>query len=334
MTSIEELAARRHSAFQSARLVVEEWRASGRRTTTAGVTSALRASGVLDLADLEMTSNREFWDLAVQSGLLARVQQPNGHPLLLLPGEVLADFVPAPSQVETSVVGPETRLKNDVWNSFVDWNQAYRRFWDRQHARAFMIPSAPGWGPAEVDTDRFVEIVPPRQAIAVGWMREFSASMPEPTRAALQTSLGDEAPRGAFRREVRERGLHQAWRAALRSHILDVATTWATAAGVEVSTILDTRTRASDAHRDRVATSNLPAMVAGQPLVTADRRGSKSTQPTQAGLPVGPEGSTLASSDDSDRTRILRARLHRVIEAMAWDELADLPLRAEHLTLF
>lgn len=57
----------------------------------------------------------------------------------------------------------------------MDWEHDYRRSWDRSHARAFMLPDAPGWTPDVIDETHYIEIVPISQAVQINWMRDFTA---------------------------------------------------------------------------------------------------------------------------------------------------------------
>jgi len=328
MTASEEINARRAEAFTVARDIVVEWRASGRRSTTAGVTSKMKQLGTLDLELLGLGANKEFWEQATASGLLSVEQQANGHWFVLLPGEQLSDFDVQP-KVDTHAVSahdPELRLKSEVWTSFVDWNTAFRRFWDRSHGRAFMVPASPGWVPEAIDTSLFTEIQPALQDTQIGWMRTFADSCPEPDRTALHVSLADHAPRGAFRRELRDRGLSRAWRDALRAHILDKAVGWAQGVGIDVSSIMENRHRDTDAAVVRTATSSPFARVAPPSTL-----GVASTL-----VPPEPEARGRVALDkpsieNRDRADVLRQKLHRVIDLMSWEELGQLPVRAEHL---
>src|SRR3954447_18682678 len=92
MTASEEIQARRAEAFAVARDIVTEWRASGRRSTTAGITSKMKQLGMLNLEMLGLAANKEFWEHATASGLVKVEQQANGHWFVLLPGEQLSDF--------------------------------------------------------------------------------------------------------------------------------------------------------------------------------------------------------------------------------------------------
>lgn len=304
--------------------MVAEWRTSGRHTTTAGITSALKATGVLDLPSLGLASNREFWELAGRSGMLRLEQQVNGHWMILLPGESMADIVPQPSRDAPTTApdsGPraaapevDVRLKGDVWTCFVDWNPAYRRFWDRDHARAFMVPTAPGWPTETTDPSRFVQIEPAGQGVQIDWMRDFANQFDSPNREGLLAALHHDAPRGAFRRELRSRGLARRWRTALGDHIVSVAVAWARERSIEVSSIMENRNRdfgaVGDGDHGKVSHGPGP---------------SGRANATNAPAPV---------DVDTDRLLVLRERLHHVIDHMTWDELSRIEVRAEHLVRF
>ncbi|WP_182525122.1 hypothetical protein [Nocardioides dongkuii] len=323
MTTGEDINARRNEAFAATCEIVRDWRNSGRRTTTAGLTSTLKIDGILDIESLGMATNREFWEQATALGFLSVQQQSNGHRFVLLPGEQLSDFEEVHAAQHPRTVAPldaELRLKSDVWTSFVDWNLSFRRFWDRSHDRAFMVPAIPGWTPEVVDASRFSEIAPALQDMQIDWMKSFAERQPDPDRTALRVSLSENAPRGAFRRELRERGLNRAWREALRAHILDVAIAWADEANIEVSSIMETRHRDTDPVTRSEAPTRSPAGSAPVQVRTA-RQGAA----TVTGCDGTGETSGLT------RTEMLRAKLHRAIDQMTWDELAQIPVRAEHL---
>lgn len=358
MTTSEDINDRRAQAFMFARDTVRAWRQTGRRTTTAGVTSVMKQAGQMDLELLGLTANKDFWDHAAASGLVEVEQQTNGHWYVLLPGEKLADFeVPnTPEALPVVPVDPELRLKSDVWTSFVDWNLAFRRFWDRSHARAFMVPTSPGWIPDSIDPSRFTEIEPALQDRQIEWMKAFAAERPEPDRTALLISLADHAPRGSFRRELRERGLGRAWREVLRVHILDTAVAWARDSNIDVALIVETHHREVDppAARPVVRGMDVGQVVLRIPYAQtgaktgtqtgqadAQRSGPGSTSTLQSGASAPGVGSDSMSSDSTvprpvladgaDRTAVLRDRLHRVIDRMSWEDLSRIPLRAEHL---
>lgn len=347
MTTSEDINDRRAQAFAYARDTVREWRQSGRRTTTAGVTSVMKQAGHMDLELLGIPANKDFWEHAAASGLVNLEQQSNGHWFVLLPGEDLADFDVSASPEARPVVPVDTelRLKSDVWTSFVDWNLAFRRFWDRSHARAFMVPVTPGWIPDSIDSSRFTEIEPALQDIQIEWMKAFANRNAEPERTALLISLADHAPRGSFRRELRERGLGRAWREALRVHILDTAVAWAHEANIEVSSIVETHHREVDPARGRTVVRGMDTGQLLLPTVGSHMTTSEGVAPAAAataavtvaahGAPGGPRSQAEArrseAADGVDRTELLRARMHRVIDLMSWEDLAEIPVRAEHL---
>jgi hypothetical protein len=289
----------------------------------------MKQRGMLDLETLGMGANKEFWEQATASGLVHVEQQANGHWLVLLPGEKLSDFdVQLKTEADPTVVAHdmELRLKSDVWTSFVDWNTAFRRFWDRSHGRAFMVPASPGWVPQEIDPSRFTEIQPALNDAQIAWMRSFADSCGEPDRTALHISLAEHAPRGAFRRELHDRGLSRSWRDTLRAHILDEAVRWAQASEIEVSSIMENRHRDTDGGIARPTTNQHLARLAPTATLVAS-----------SPMPVPePEARARSTNDKSniqnrDRVDVLRQKLHRVIDLMSWEELGQLPIRAEYL---
>lgn len=362
MTTVEELAEKRTAAFAALTSLVSQWRATGRKTTTAGITSALKVDGILDLHDLAFKTNHQFWDAAVGSGVVVREQLSNGHWFLLLPGESLQDVVgdqspkdsrdtvrqlgetpsgPSPSPAASGsaplVESTDLRLKHDIWTSFVDWNLSYRRFWDKHHARSFLVPASPGWVPDDVDTRQYIEIEPALQDVQIEWMRAFTAEQDEPHRGRLLASLADTAPKGAFRRELIATGLHSAWRTVLRRNVVAMALAWAARADVDVATIVENRPR-------EIESGTAPAR---SPRASAPNRGrdfaGSSTQPSRpvvatvgatAGEPreLAPEPRSAPEDESAEgRLALLRARVRDVVGVMTWDELSQIPVRAEHL---
>lgn len=305
MTIQNEIAAERQQVFTALTNLLLDWRANDRKTTTAGVTSALIKSGSLDLERLGFPSNAAFWEAAEEVGVIHRERLETGHWLVLLPGESFAGLPSAsPSDTRATLVERGVRLRSDLWAAFVDWDTDYRRFWDRDHRRVFFSPAAPGWVPPFLGS-RFIEIAPALQGTQIEWMKSFAELKPEEPRKRLIESLQADAPRGAFSKVLLATGFQFEWHNTLRSRIVERATNWARDAEIDIESIFEPARAAGSISASR------PAQATG-----ARTTGSRSR------VSLG------------DQTPKLRAKVHRAVEVMTWDDLSNIPLRGEHLLGF
>lgn len=304
MTNEVEPVADRKGIFETLRALVAEWRAAGRKTTTAGITSVLLSRHLLDIEALGFSSHQDFWEAAERAGVVRRERLPNGHWFVLLPGEDLPGDVLADNpHVRGKESSGERRLPSDLWAALVEWDSRYRRFWDRESRRAFFVPSAPGWVPTDLDESMYAEIQPATREIQLDWMREFAAEQSGPVGEALTTALSVDAPIGAFRRALESQGLLDSWRQQLRDRVFDRATSWAEAHKVSITWTVE---------RDRPVRD-----------LSQRRRVTGSDDGPRPGSIVSATQSTVAA--ESVRRLVLRA-----VESMAIDELYALPIRAHH----
>ena len=296
-----DIDAPREAALKLAVEVVSAWRRDGRVTTTAGLSSALKQSGIEPKA-LGFPAFKDFWQFAEDRQMICRHREPNGHWLVLLPGEE----APNPETVTNRTTTPKgldparVRLKPAVWRAFVEWDDAYARFWDREAREAFMVPSA--WVPSQVDDTRYLGFGPITQSTQIGWMREFAEAHDGANKREVLEALDNNAPLGAFRKALSASGALRDWHTTLTRRVAEVVLAWCQQNGVpETDLVEPTRGKAS--------------------------------QPTPSS---GPEPYDVTSSERTRDARShlaaeLRVAVHQAVDRMSLDELAALPLRACHL---
>lgn len=306
----------REASFRRLAELVRQWRASGRTTTTAGVKSVLLASPEgFDETALGFRTFADFLDAADSAGYVGRVRQPNGHWLITLPEDPpmtersgISGDQPAGALVDP--LSDDARLRADVWATFLDWRSDHRRLWDVQQRRALLIPvdkeNRPAW---EVTPSRFLEIPVINLQTQREWMREFAGTRPERERDALLAALDDVDGLTPFFHTLRRLGLQPQWRAELQRRVVSVVAGWAADHDVAADDLVASgRTGVS---RGGYETRSEPGSLS---------RAADGIRASRAG--VG------KSASDVER---LRARMHAIIDRMSLDELAALPVRAEHL---
>lgn len=307
----QDLGTGRAAAFASLATIVREWRGQGRKTTTAGIKSALqRRPEGFDERALGFVTFAAFLEAAEAEGLIHRFRQPNGHWIVMLPGEsgedlsAIAGRTSHPTQLER--VADEARLRPDVWASFVDWRADHRRLWDVQERRALMFPVDHEGKPAWLeDPQRFVDIPILDQALQVQWMREFAERQPDGVRSALLSALSNPAATGSFRRALTQFGLQPAWRAELHRRVAAKVSSWAAEHSIPGGQVVLAQEPVAVApHVRSPEASTSPAIRRTEPV----------TRP--------------ADATDLDR---LRQKIHAIVDRMSLAELAALPIRAEHL---
>lgn len=321
-------------AFDALVRLLYEWRGAGRVSTTAGLKAGLaqRTLGGFSESALGFSDFREFVEAAVVEGRVKLEQLPTKHWLVLLPGESVDD-VPTSSRSRsagrpggTSAADTDrsadepldqtSRLRREVWQCFVDWSADHQRVWDRVERRSFMYPVDGNGQPAWLSNPaRFADIPVADMTTQLDWMREWASTVEEPDdRQVLLASIGTDARPGQFRAQLERLDLVAAWRTELQRRILSYAHSWARSEQVALGDLLDHRKPRSPepAHASTAASS--PAISGGTHLEA----------PTRA-------PSISRSSSEEDDTMRLRAMLHAAIDRMSLTELANLPVRAEHL---
>ncbi|CEH10539.1 Protein of unknown function [Propionibacterium freudenreichii] len=296
-----DIDAPREAALKLAVEVVSAWRRDGRVTTTAGLSSALKQSGI-EPKSLGFPAFKDFWQFAEERKMIFRHRAPSGHWLIMLPGE----DAPDPDAIPTRVASPRTldpakvRLKAVVWRAFVVWDEAYARFWDRETAEAFMVPSA--WVPSQVDDTRYLRFEPITQATQIAWMREFAETHDGVNKQELLEALEDNAPLGAFRKALSASGSLRDWHATLTLRVAKTVLLWCQQSGVPETE-----------------------------LVEPTRRKTSQPVPSSVSDPYDVAPSERTHDARSNLEAELRAAVHRAVDQMSLDELAALPVRACHL---
>jgi len=280
------------AAFQQLRSIVEVWHDAGRTAATAAIKPALmHGEPPLRVEELGFESFSRFLDAAIAAGAINRYRTAKGH-WILLPHDAQP---PAPQAVQS--------LRSDLWRAFVDWTDGLERRWDTELRTTIMLPvddsGAPLW---ESRPDRFVKIPAITQSQQIGWMKEFAGEYAE-QRPALESALEPESMRGEWLRTLRRLDLTAQWRSYLQSKVIDAAETWATTNAIAVSEIMS------------LAPSSTQPSVATTATATATRR-------------RGQGGNTGAPGNLVEQ---LRGAVHAAVDAMSFEELAALQIRALHL---
>lgn len=280
--------------------IVTKWREHGRKTTTAGLKSALQQSNPdFSERDYGFTAFRDLVQAATTAGYIRVQKLANGHTFVLLPQEADLAEAPAPATGAQHTLSG-ARLRRDVWSTVVDWHPQHHRLWDRETKRAFAYPvndtGAPAW---ITEPERFVLLPEVDKDVQLGWMREWANTQDAALVPQLLASIGSDAPAGQFRRTLLEHDLAVAWRDELQRRVGEHVTEWSARNGVDVADIAD--------HR------------APTPRSTPRPTGTRVTD-TPA-VPV----------TTSDPEALLRAKLHRVLDRMSFAELAAIPVSAAYL---
>lgn len=295
-------------AFDALRSVVAEWRAQGKRTTTAGVKPALvRATdGQFNERDLGFASFRAFLVAAEEAEVIRLYRPERGHWLILLPGEE-PTTLPMAESPESAVKG---RLKPPIWSVFVEWGDDWVRLWDKRDGRAFWYPIGADGRPAwEGDPERFAPIQHASQQVQIEWMKEWAEGLPPAERDLVLPTVGSTI-QGAFRNQLAHLGLLPAWREELRQRMVLFTSAWADANGVARSQLLDNRRP--------------------EPRGPA-ARGEKVASPSVGPTPAKEDASRAVEGDPSEAE--LRSRLRDAIDRMTVAELLELRLPVHAMLL-
>ncbi|MFF9780325.1 hypothetical protein ACF1HJ_42670 [Streptomyces sp. NPDC013978] len=312
-----ELLKQRESAFATLVDVVREWRSAGRVTTSAGVKPAfVQATHGKSELDYGFGTWREFVEAAADAGHVRTERLATNHTGILLPDENLAVTTAKLEQrsvkrEDTGTRSTRVRLKPDVWAAFVEWHDGHQRLWDTHASRAFVYPvddhDEPAWV-SQPDRFRAIEAVAPEAQKE--WMRAWAARQEPTDRDSLLAALAPDAPLRSFRHVLDSRGLALEWRAELQRKVGAHVRAWADEHAV--------------AWHDLVTTAPLerPSAPSSPP---AHRSANKNVRPF-----LTAEGREARAPGGSDLER-LREIVHRAVDRMSYAELAEIPIRAEHL---
>ncbi|QFR00006.1 hypothetical protein F9278_31905 [Streptomyces phaeolivaceus] len=311
-----ELSKQRESAFATLVDVVREWRSAGRVTTSAGVKPAfVQATQGKNEQDYGFGTWREFVEAAAEAGHVRTERLATNHTGILLPDENLAVTTAKLEQGhkrdDSNTSLARSRFKSDVWAAFVEWHDGHRRLWDSRTSRAFVYPVDEHDEPTWVSQpDRFRAIEPVTPEAQKEWMRAWALRQPPADRAALLAALAPDAPLRSFRHVLDSRGLALEWRAELQNKVGAHVRAWADQHAVawhDLTTPLppERSSASSSSPTYRAANKNV------RPASTSETRDARA-----------------AGGSDLER---LREIVHRAIDRMSYAELADIPIRAEHL---
>lgn len=138
-----------------------------------------------------------------------------------LPGFGIEDdgFYDRPKQRQRSNT---PRLRQDLWEAFVNWSGGAIRVFDKHTGRAFKFSESPSTGESEVtrslrrslsrEPDRFVRIEPISREKTLKWMLDFTAGLDDTRkRQVLMDALREPLPMHRFSDAVREQGIGGTW---------------------------------------------------------------------------------------------------------------------------
>lgn len=199
------------------------------------------------------------------------------------------------------------RVRGTVWPALVDWDQTYARMWDREANRAFMFPTIDGEPAWSQTPSRFAAIEPVSPETQFGWMREFAETLTDDQRQQVLPTIGESAPRGAFRSTLRALRIERQWTATLQQRVAEYAREWGRMNDVGVSHLLEPDRPPTK----RAETSKSP--LGGRASTVDARSVATRRQPTE------------------EFAETLRARLHLVIDQMTVAELSALSVPAAYL---
>lgn len=293
--------AARTAAFELLREVVQEWHRTGRRAYGASLKPGLKQRTVdsFDEAALGFGSFKAFLVAAEQEGYVEMHPAPSGPDVQVVPiGE---------TPIEPPIGGRHaaagvTRIRDDLWKAWVDWDTSLIRYYDRDSDQAIRLPreetalDSPAikeWRRAlSHEPDHFTPIEPVGFEEQVGWMREFANRQPPEVKVALLSALDGPRPAGDF--------------AAIVHHQARVAGAW------RVERVRKVSERIRDFQREH----GLDFLIDARPRVSRDAPTDHKSR----------EGTRLPVDE-----RRLRVQLHGAIDAMPMSELLALRVPLEYL---
>jgi hypothetical protein len=159
--------------------------------------------------------------------------------------------------------------------------------------------------------DRFRAIEPVAPEAQKEWMREWARRQQPEDRDALLAALAPDAPPRSFRHVLDARGLALEWRAELHNRVGAHVRAWANQHGIAWHDLVA-----------RVSPERSPIPSDSSTSKTSHKNASPASTAENRGTRVAGEGSDLER---------LREIVHRAVDRMSYAELAEIPIRAEHL---
>lgn len=238
----DRLLRERHEAYKLLGVLVNENYSVGRRSYGASLKPELRRRtfGGFDEERLELGSFRRFLEAARSAGVIDIHPAPRGPDLEATP--------PGKAPVAAAPIGVarSRRVRRDLWDAFVSWDEDWLRVYDTVAERAFRFPKHPvPLEPIEStslretvgkEPDRFIPIEPISFARQRDWMREFAASVSDPVaKSALEWALTSDRPVRDFTQALQSRNdLRVQWTIYRLVLVETVIRDWANAAGLAV----------------------------------------------------------------------------------------------------
>jgi hypothetical protein len=276
-----------------------------------------------DPVELGFKRFRDFLTAAQAAGVVVIRERP-GDVEVVLPG---LDAGPG--------ADARTRVRRDIWRSFVDWNPEALHFLDLRDGRAVEIPRRP----VELEPARFADIRARVEAgdeqlvripsIPVGeqtqWMRLFCQEVPdEALKKLLLGALADDKPAKSFTSIVRADSSQQhQWNLFFGQRVLSAVKAWLHS-DPRLSTleVFDSEPARDGSALDQGADYMSPAtrdfIDAASRLVDSSRAFRSHTPDRRAERTAG--GTTAEAR--------LRNLIHRAVDRMSEDELRALRIPA------
>lgn len=302
--AVERVSRDRAEAFALLASVVRENHEVGRRSYAASVKPELRRRTYdgFDEGRLQFGSFRAFLAAAKEAGVVDVYAATRGPDLELTPpgGRRLSD----PTPVRTG-----KRVRHDLWECFLRWDDGWSRVFDRVENAALRFPIDPAplepprlteiRAAAAAHPDRFLPIDPISFDTQAGWMRRFAEGVDtEDAKPALLWALDSDRPFRAFSRALET--------------MPDLRTTWAAARQGLVEAVIVEWAHRNDLDLDQFGLHEEPPL-GGPPVADHEQPSSRTGPPAD------------------ERLRRLRAIVHAAIDEMPESDLLQIRLPVGYL---
>jgi hypothetical protein len=231
----------------------------------------------------------------------------------------------------------EPRIREDLWNTSVDWSDGWVRYYDRVSGFAFRLPEVvTRTDPIEYqlwmnavnaeasEPNRFVPIEFIDQPTTLGWIREFIAELPAgEERDQLTDALSDARPIRSFTQCIRALRRHKQWADFRVERVRDFILAWSAKHGLAVDLYRMPEPDPATLPAPRPPLTRLPHEVR-----------SDATPPDKvmthrvAGDRVREHGPVPAAGVD---VAALREWVHALVDRMTTTELLSLPVTLDVL---